>query len=308
MERCVVPIFSYDDINDPRATQIIDGLYLGCDEGANDELMLDQLNIKKIVRVGEELSMRNPDKYDYMNIDIYDHNDENIYQHFESSFNFIDKALIKKENVFVHCKFGISRSATIVISYIIQKFKYRTNEAMAFISSKRPMINPNKGFIKQLNELDLRVSSRFLEPKIYGAKSYTNLPIKVSYKVRDKASCRIKLKKDIKEKDVIAKQLRGKMKKMSQDEILVKLYQILSKMRENLIHLPKKNQKKKILELIEDKDILSQIAFSSKKKLSKLEKTRKFRNIRIRLRKNAVNMVDFLFSSQFDKDYGNKLK
>ncbi len=53
MERCIVPIFNNNDINDPRATQIIEGLYLGCNEGASDELLLDQLNIKKIVKVGK---------------------------------------------------------------------------------------------------------------------------------------------------------------------------------------------------------------------------------------------------------------
>ena len=34
MERCVIPIFRHDDMNDPRAIQIIDGLYIGSEEGA----------------------------------------------------------------------------------------------------------------------------------------------------------------------------------------------------------------------------------------------------------------------------------
>ena len=308
MERCIIPIFRHDDINDPRATQIIDGLYLGCNEGANDELLLDQLNIKKIVKVGEELTMRNPDKYDYMNIDIFDHDDEDIYQHFESSFNFIDKALNKKENVLVHCKYGISRSATIVLSYIIQKFKCRSNEVIAFVSTKRPIINPNNGFMRQLNELDLRVSSHFLEPSQFGNKSDIYLPIKKPYIKRENASCRIKYKKDKKEKDVIVKQSRKSSKKTRLDDLFVKFYTILSTMREDWIHTQKKDQKEKILELIKDKEMLSQIAFPSKRKLSKLEETRRFRNIRRRLCNNADKMVEYLFSSKFDKDYGNKLK
>ncbi len=210
--------------------------------------------------------MKNPDKYDYMNIDIYDHDDENMYQHFESSFKFIDKAISNKENVLVHCKFGISRSATIVISYIIQKFHYRTNEAMAFVSSKRSIINPNNGFIKQLNELDLRVSSHFLEPSQFGMKSNTNLPIKKPYIKRDNACCRIKYKKYKKEKDVIVKQTRGSTKQTRLGDVLVKFYTILSTMREEFIHMQKKDQKKKILELIDDKKMFSQISFPSKKK------------------------------------------
>jgi L-lactate utilization protein LutC len=308
MERCVTPIFSCNDINDPRATQIIEGLYLGDEEGANDEMLLDELKIKRIVRVGEELKIKNPEKYEYMSIDVYDHDNEDLYKHFENTFKFIDEALTKKENVLVHCKYGISRSATIVISYIIQKFKYRAIEAIAFVSSKRSIINPNNGFIKQLSELDLRVSSHFLDSKQFGVKTDVYLPIQDPYVKRKKASCRIKLKEDEVEKDVIEKKPGMKIERMNKDKLLVKFYQIISAKREELIHLQPKQQKEKILELIEDKDIFSQIGFSIKKRLSKLEETRRFRNIRRRLKNNVPKILEFLFSSQFDKDYGNKLK
>ena len=155
MEALIKPIFANEDFNDPRATHIGYGLYLGDEEAAKDLLLLDELKIKRIITVGKELEILYPDKFDYMKIDIIDHPDEDIYKYFEPTFKFIDKSLMKKENVLVHCKYGISRSATIVCSYLIQKHKYRNFEVIQWVYYLRDKTNPNMGFRKQLEELCL---------------------------------------------------------------------------------------------------------------------------------------------------------
>ena len=50
----------------------------------------------------------------------------------------------------MHCVQGISRSATIIMSYLIltQGFEYK--DAFEFIQRKREVVNPNLGFITQL--------------------------------------------------------------------------------------------------------------------------------------------------------------
>ena len=45
---------------------------------------------------------------------------------------------------------GISRSASIVIAYIMYKNKMPFNEAFDFVSKKRKVISPNTGFKDQL--------------------------------------------------------------------------------------------------------------------------------------------------------------
>jgi protein-tyrosine phosphatase len=52
--------------------------------------------------------------------------------------------------VFVHCFAGVSRSATIVIAYLMKEHGLSFNSAIKFVKSKRPQINPNDGFRKQL--------------------------------------------------------------------------------------------------------------------------------------------------------------
>lgn len=47
----------------------------------------------------------------------------------------------------VHCYVGVSRSATIVIAYLMQMYNYSLQGALTFLTSRRPHINPNPGFL-----------------------------------------------------------------------------------------------------------------------------------------------------------------
>ena len=60
--------------------------------------------------------------------------------------------------VFVHCFAGVSRSATIVIAYLMKEHGLSFSAAFKFVKNKRCFINPNEGFRRQLvhyqNELE----------------------------------------------------------------------------------------------------------------------------------------------------------
>jgi len=95
-------------------------------------------------------------------IEIRDHSDENISSHFHEALAFIHEAVVAQEAVLVHCRFGVSRSATIVIAYLMQ---YGTNESTVpaplsyessfdFVKAKRPQVSPNLGFVLALHQFD----------------------------------------------------------------------------------------------------------------------------------------------------------
>jgi len=46
----------------------------------------------------------------------------------------------------VHCFAGVSRSATIVIAYLMQEKEMNMEIAFSFASQARPIIFPNMGF------------------------------------------------------------------------------------------------------------------------------------------------------------------
>lgn len=61
-----------------------------------------------------------------------DNNIEPIKFYFWEAYEFISKAILEGENVFVHCLKGMSRSASIVMSYLmIISFKLELPNPMA---------------------------------------------------------------------------------------------------------------------------------------------------------------------------------
>ena len=79
-------------------------------------------------------------------INIMDYDTENIIQYFGECINFIKG----EEKVFVHCAAGESRSATIVIAYLMWKKKMSFDKAYNLVKEKRSRIYPNFGFRQQL--------------------------------------------------------------------------------------------------------------------------------------------------------------
>jgi protein-tyrosine phosphatase len=93
-------------------------------------------------------------KYKYKILYLDDAPDENILIWFKEAFDFINEAINNKGKVYVHCAMGISRSASVVIGYLMYVNKLTYDDAFEFVYNKRKQICPNKGFVKQLQEFE----------------------------------------------------------------------------------------------------------------------------------------------------------
>ena len=71
------------------------------------------------------------------NITIDDRHTENIRQHFEEAFRFIDDARARNGRVLVHCAMGISRSTTIVIAYMMLRYRMPLDATYAYVKTRR---------------------------------------------------------------------------------------------------------------------------------------------------------------------------
>ena len=82
----------------------------------------------------------------------------NIRYNFDEAFRFIEDATSRGGRVLVHCAMGISRSATIVIAYLMYKYRVPLSTAFDFVKSRRPEINPNPGFMNTLQQFEYELS------------------------------------------------------------------------------------------------------------------------------------------------------
>ena len=105
----------------------------------------------------------------HLHVRADDHPNANLLKDFEEAVRYIDGALKevdrmndgsqakKDENaqeegggVFVHCAMGKSRSATLVVAYLVWKYKIDLTTALDQLCEGRPVCDPNPGFKEQL--------------------------------------------------------------------------------------------------------------------------------------------------------------
>ena len=62
----------------------------------------------------------------------------------------------------IHCQVGQSRAATLCIAYILWKQDGRNNlkDVLNFVQQKRSQIQPNRGFLLQLEKWDKRLKEK----------------------------------------------------------------------------------------------------------------------------------------------------
>lgn len=107
------------------------------DNTINDNNMNDNIDINNELKIN---TIKN-EKY-ILRLDIKDSKDE---ENIEKFMNIIDNGVefinthrnINKRNVFVHCYWGLMRSATVIAGYLIKYENYSVDNAIELIKNKR---------------------------------------------------------------------------------------------------------------------------------------------------------------------------
>ena len=137
------------DKNLPPIIHIIDNLYLGDFRAADDLNILKQNKITHILNCAFNLPNKFPNDLIYKRLDLRDEPDQKIIEQMKEAYKYIKENSDK--NIFVHCVFGKSRSASVIIFYIMNEHKIDFNSAKDIVKAKRGIVNPNIGFQNQLN-------------------------------------------------------------------------------------------------------------------------------------------------------------
>ncbi|XP_034721235.1 dual specificity protein phosphatase 26-like, partial [Etheostoma cragini] len=89
----------------------------------------------------------------YLGVEAHDSCSYDMSVYFLPAAEFIHRALSRGGSVLVHCHVGVSRSATLVLGYLMLKQNLTLVEAICAVKDNRGVI-PNRGFLRQLIKLD----------------------------------------------------------------------------------------------------------------------------------------------------------
>lgn len=128
-----------------------------------------------ILNVTREIDNFFPGMFDYFNVRVYDDEKTDLLKHWDNTFKYINRARMEGSKVLVHCKMGISRSASVVIAYAMKAYNWDFSQAIQHVKEKRNCIKPNKNFLAQLETYQGILDAMKNKEKLQRSKSETNL-------------------------------------------------------------------------------------------------------------------------------------
>nr|XP_032803566.1 dual specificity protein phosphatase 10 [Petromyzon marinus] len=168
---------STPDVENAEMTAVLPFLFLGNEQDAQDLAQLQRLNIGYIINVTSHLPLYHYERgaLRYKRLPATDSCKQNLRQYFEEAFEFIEEAYQSGKGLLIHCQAGVSRSATIVIAYLMKHTRMTMTDAYKFVKGKRPIISPNLNFMGQLlqfeEDLNSGVSPRILSHRLVGLET-----------------------------------------------------------------------------------------------------------------------------------------
>ena len=133
------------------------GLFVGGEAVAKSWEILSRSGITHVVNcVGFIYPDYHKDRLSYKTLRLQDTPSEDLTSVLYDVFDFFEAARSVSGNVFVHCSQGVSRSATLVIAYLMWRWDKPYDEVFAAVKAKRGVANPNIGFTCQLLQWDKR--------------------------------------------------------------------------------------------------------------------------------------------------------
>jgi len=163
-------------------SKIMDGLYLGSFADALNKEKLREIGVTHILSINFGQAADYCAEFEYLLVAIDDAPNSDLLSYFELTHEFIDNAMSKNGTILVHCFHGISRSSSIVISYVMKLLAMDFGDAYKFVKDKRKAVVPKIWFKHQLglfqvanfryNHPTLRKEAQELQirPKLFSCK------------------------------------------------------------------------------------------------------------------------------------------
>jgi predicted protein tyrosine phosphatase len=156
-----IALFGTSDSKFPPVSFIANGLFLGSREDAKNDRLMRQLGVTHVLNATEELAnyKEHGGEFKYLKLGLADEEEaaEAMHESLDKAKAFLDEGCSSNNACLVHCRYGQSRSATIIIAYIMASKRQTLRQAITQVKRRRPVIRPNNGFLGVLSYLDRRM-------------------------------------------------------------------------------------------------------------------------------------------------------
>ena len=151
------PGFVVDTKPDLRYSRILSGVILGSQDVAHDLDILTNNKVTHILNVATGICNVFEGWFTYKTKEAYDTPSCRIIDILDECCDYMNNAVKGGGCVLVHCNAGVSRSASVVIAYLMRYYSMNYEEAFKFVKTKRSFIRPNVGFVEQLKEYEKKL-------------------------------------------------------------------------------------------------------------------------------------------------------
>eukprot|EP00742_Colponemidia_sp_Colp-10_P001604 GILJ01001723.1.p1 GENE.GILJ01001723.1~~GILJ01001723.1.p1 ORF type:complete len:480 (-),score=54.69 GILJ01001723.1:987-2426(-) len=150
-------------------SQISENLFIGSDEIAKNREILLQHKITHVVNcAGNVCENYWPNDFTYKKYYLKDDKQELIDSVLLDALEFMDNAIASGGRVYVHCIQGVSRSAAMIIGYLMWSQKLTYDQAYTKLRECRGVCNPNIGFMCRLIDWSKRTTDKsYGLPRVY---------------------------------------------------------------------------------------------------------------------------------------------
>ncbi len=115
-------------------------------DAANNSEWIVEHKISHIVRIGDPGVKLKHRLCGRLELEISDRDDTNLRPYFP----LVNAWLDRHPNSLVHCYAGCSRSCSVVIAYLIYRFRLGYEQAFVHVKLQRELCDPHRWFRKQL--------------------------------------------------------------------------------------------------------------------------------------------------------------
>ncbi|ELP91615.1 dual specificity protein phosphatase, putative [Entamoeba invadens IP1] len=137
-------------------TEILPTIFLTSRHSAEDELTYKQNDISAVLSLTTN-NAKYPTDVQTKHCHVQDSFFFLLDQTLDESLEWIDTMVSSGKKVLVHCEVGMSRSASVVLAYLMKHNTWNFKTAFLYIKQKRPIVFPNPGFIIQLYQYQLKM-------------------------------------------------------------------------------------------------------------------------------------------------------